>query len=114
MANMGLYLGLGVAAIAGGYLFLTKDGKNMINGFMDSSISGGLGGGSGSDFEDIRKSAIGLGYDDPFKYMTEKNADAWDPTSKRYKDIISGDRKRNARKKLQQHYIESYLSSAFI
>jgi hypothetical protein len=113
MANMGLYLGLGVLGIAGGYLFFTKDGKEMINGFMDSI--GALGSGGGMDFEGISKSAIEAGYDDPFKYMKGSNANAWDPTSDLYKRIQKrAERSAKNRKRMQQHYIESYLSSAFI
>lgn len=112
MRNLGLYAGLGVAALGAGYLFFTKDGKALIDGFMDSI--GGLGGDGGLDFEGISKSAIDAGYDDPFKYMKGSKASAWDPTSDLYKKIQKrADRNAKSRKRLQKHYIESYIANAY-
>jgi len=113
MANMGLYLGLGVLGIAGGYLFFTKDGKRLVDDLMSGLDLGGDGG--GMDYEEISKSAIEAGYDDPFKYMKGSNATAWDPKSDLYKRIQKrAEKSAKDRKRLQQHYIESYMSSAFL
>jgi len=110
---MGLYLGLGVAGVAAGYLFLTKDGKELLEGFMDS-LSGLGGGGSGDDDFDIGKA---LSRDYP--KSVAKDPGAFTPGSDRWYGIVSKNRgkaeaDRLRKKALQQHYIESYMSSAFL
>lgn len=90
-------LAIGGIAAGGFYLFAMPEGRRMLE-----SIKAGIG-----------------GYDDPFKYATEENADAWDPSSKMYKDIQKriwskkADAKSKATKKIQKDYIEAYLADAF-
>jgi|SRR5215207_3808300 len=110
MANWGLYAGLGVAALGAGYLFFTKDGKEMLEGFMDSI--GGIGGGD-DDF-DLSKALFR-----DFPKSVAKDPGAFIPGSDRWYDIVSKNRgkaeaDRLRKKALQQHYIESYMTSAFL
>jgi len=106
---MGLYLGLGVAGVAAGYLFLTKDGKRLINDLMSGLdlSGGGDDDDSGSDF--FRE----------YPKSVAKDPGAFTPGSDRWYAIVSKNRgkaeaDRLRKKALQQHYIESYMSSAFL
>ena len=84
---------LGVLGIGGVYLLTTGHGTRLLHG-----IGAQIG-----------------GYDDPFAFF-EDNQDAWDPTSKTYKDIqkrIWEKKKENKKKDMQLRMMESYFNYAY-
>jgi hypothetical protein len=101
MNKWSLLLGVAALGVAGyfAYTMFAKKGESMFDFDLNALFHKG-------------SAALG-GYDDPYKYYAE-DPDAWDPTSKRYKEITSrSSKKQKEDKKKQIDYIESYMANAY-
>lgn len=102
MGKYDILIGAAVLGVVGYFAYMMFAKKGGIDDLV-SSVGRSIGG---------IQAGLG-GYDDPYTFY-EGNEDAWDPTSKRYKEITSrSSKKQKEDKKKQIDYIESYMANAY-